>query len=212
MAKLQGLYAIADAQCTGSERLEFMANEVLAAGVKIIQYRDKINNYENRLKLAHKIKFLANKYQALFIINDDIKLAKSINADGIHIGKEDISIREARSILATNKIIGASCYNDLNNAKQAIKDGANYVAFGSIYTSSSKPRASKTSIELLTKAKNELSVPICAIGGINASNITPLLKANIDMFAMISALFSSTTPKQTTENYLKLIQQFDLTT
>ena len=211
MHTLRGLYAIADTHCIDSDHLINKITEVLSAGVKIIQYRDKINDQDVRYKIASELKSLTTKYQALLIINDEILLAKSIDADGVHLGKEDCALSEAREILGPNKIIGASCYNRFNNAPKAIAAGANYIAFGSFFSSPTKPSAPRASIELITRAKKQLNVPVCAIGGITKDNVMPLLNAGVDMVAVISAIFASPSPKQVVKEYLMLLQQFDLT-
>lgn len=211
MYELKGLYAIADAQHIGTNQLIEKVKTVLDAGVKIIQYRDKINIHDKKTALANEIKLHTTKHQALFIINDDIELAKSCDAEGVHLGKDDASINSARKTLGEDKIIGASCYNDFENAKNAIQAGANYVAFGSMFNSPSKPLAKRANIDLLIRAKKELSVPVCAIGGINENNVNLLLETGVDMIAIISALFTSNQLHQTTQEYLSLLQQFDLT-
>ena len=212
MLKLKGLYAIADTQCIGSVQLIEKVNNVLLAGVKIIQFRDKINNYKKKLTLANKIKILTEKHHALLIINDDVELCKSIDADGVHLGKQDSSIEDARHTLGNDKLFGASCYDNFDNALTAIESGANYVAFGSFFNSPSKPYAPRANIDLLRRAKQELTVPICAIGGINKDNIHLLLNTGVDMIAVISALFASNSTQQTAEEFLGLIDEFDLTT
>ncbi len=125
MHRLRGLYAIADTCSINTDYLLNKVAEALSAGVTIIQFRDKKNNYDTRHKIASELKILTAKHQALLIINDDILIAKSIDADGVHLGKEDCSITEARKFLGPNKIIGASCYNCYANASKAVGAGAN---------------------------------------------------------------------------------------
>ncbi len=211
MHRLRGLYAIADTCSINTDYLLNKVAEALSAGVTIIQFRDKKNNYDTRHKIASELKILTAKHQALLIINDDILIAKSIDADGVHLGKEDCSITEARKFLGPNKIIGASCYNCYANASKAVGAGANYVAFGSFFDSPTKPSAPRASIELITRAKKELSIPVCAIGGITTENVIPILNAGVDMIAVISAIFTSTSITQAVQEYLALLQQFDLT-
>ena len=211
MDNLKGLYAIADIQCIGTMHFLKKVENVLTAGIKIIQYRDKTNSADLRYRIAKEIKPLTSKYQALFIVNDDIELAKQVNADGVHLGKNDGPIYEARDVLGETKIIGASCYDKFENAIEAEHAGADYVAFGSFYQSSSKPLAPRADLNLIIRAKNELCIPVCAIGGINKDNIKPLIDAGADMIAVISSIFASKSPKQTVKEYLRLLQQFDLT-
>lgn len=211
MKNLKGLYPIADVQCISTNKIVNAVSEVLSAGIKIIQYRDKTNVKDVRKKIAYELKLLSNKHNAILIINDDISLAKTIDADGVHIGKDDCTIKEAKRILGTNKIIGVSCYNKFENAKQAQEMGASYVAFGSFFNSPTKPTAPRASIELIAQAKKELAIPVCAIGGINRDNMGPLITAGVDMLAIISAIFSNPSPKQVVAEYIPLLQQFDLT-
>lgn len=211
MHTLRGLYAIADTCSINTDNFINNVAEVLSAGVTIIQFRDKTNNHDTHYKIASELKILTAKHHALLIINDDILLAKSIDADGVHLGKDDCSITEARKFLGPNKIIGASCYNCYANAPKAVKAGANYIAFGSFFTSPTKPSAPRAPIELITRAKKELRVPVCAIGGITKENVIPLLNAGVDMIAVISAIFTSPSITQSVQEYLALLQQFDLT-
>lgn len=211
MHTLRGLYAIADTCSINTDNFINNVTEVLSAGVTIIQFRDKTNNHDTNYKIASELKILTAKHHALLIINDDILLAKSIDADGVHLGKGDCSITEARKFLGPNKIIGASCYNCYANAPKAVEAGANYIAFGSFFTSPTKPSAPRAPIELITRAKKELRVPVCAIGGITKENVIPLLNAGVDMIAVISAIFTSPSITQTVQEYLALLQQFDLT-
>ena len=205
MQKLQGLYVIADADCIGTDEIITKTEEVLVAGVKIIQYRDKINTQDNRYKIAGALRKLTNNYKCLFLINDDVQLAKSINADGVHLGKDDASIERARILLGDDKIIGASCYAKYENAQMVINASADYIAFGSFYPSSTKPNAPRAEITLLTKAKQQLKTPICAIGGITPQNAPNVLAAGADMIAVISAVFNASSPKQAVQEYLSLI-------
>ena len=135
-----------------------------------------------------------------------------VDADGVHLGKEDLSIDEARKLLGPNKIIGASCYNQFNKALQAQEQSASYVAFGSIYNSPTKPNAPTAKLSLISKARKELNIPICVIGGITIHNVLPALQAGADLIAVISALFNATDPSKTTAEFLNIIHKFDLTT
>jgi len=211
MLVLKGLYAIVDAECISTDKLVDRVMEVLSAGVKILQYRDKINNQDTRHTIARKLKALTIKHQAILIINDDASLAKTVDADGVHLGNNDSSISAAKNLLGPNKIIGASCYNRFENAPLAVAAGASYIAFGSFFNSTTKPSAPRACIELITRAKKELNIPVCAIGGITKDNVMPLLNAGVDMIAVISAIFSTPNPKHSVDEYLTLLQKFDLT-
>ncbi|MGH1537438.1 MAG: thiamine phosphate synthase [Gammaproteobacteria bacterium] len=205
MQHLKGLYVIADATCIGTDKLLSKTEEVISAGVKIIQYRDKINSQDVRYKIAEALRTLTHDHECSLLINDDIHLAQSIEADGVHLGKNDDTIKHARDLLGNDKIIGASCYAEFENALTAIRASANYIAFGSFYPSTIKPYAPKAGVELLIQAKREFKIPVCAIGGITPQNSTRLLDAGADMLAVISAIFNASSPKQAVQEYLSLM-------
>lgn len=210
MHHLKGLYAVADVESIGISNIKQAVQLIVQAGIKIVQYRDKNNSTSTRLKCAEELKSITSEQSCMLIINDDVQLAKIINAEGVHLGTDDCSIKEARSILGDNKIIGASCYNIFDKAKIAERNGADYVAFGSFFPSPTKPNAAKADIDLIVRAKKELSIPVCAIGGITKNNIAQVLDAGVDMVAMISALFNTQDPKDMAVDYLELINKFDL--
>lgn len=195
--ELKGLYAITDENLISEENFEQAIESTLQGGSRIIQYRDKSKNQNKRLQQAALVRSLCTQYHATCIINDDIELAQAVHADGVHLGKDDIPILQARKILGENSIIGISCYDALSLALIAEKNGANYVAFGAMFSSSTKPEASKTSPRLISSAKKQLSIPVCAIGGITEENISQLINHGADMAAVISSLFSSSNIKNT---------------
>lgn len=173
-----------------------MAEAALAGGATVLQYRDKSDDAKKRLKQAENLKALCLKYNATFIINDDLSLAKQVNADGIHLGKSDLIYEKAREKLGPDKIIGISCYNQLSIARDAIKQGADYIAFGRFFNSSIKPEAPVASLDLITEIKKTSDIPVCCIGGINVDNYKPLLTSGADMLAVISDVFSNPDSRQ----------------
>jgi len=193
--KLSGLYAITNENLMPEKFFLSMAETALASGVSVLQYRDKSTDTNKRLNQASALKKLCDQYNAFFIINDDVKLAKQVDADGIHIGKNDLSLQETKEQLGNNKIIGVSCYNQLNLATDAIKNGASYIAFGSFFGSSIKPDAPYASSNLISTIKQQHNIPVCCIGGITTKNHYPLLEAGADMLAVISDIFSQTSHK-----------------
>lgn len=205
MQELKGLYVIADTACIGAANIISKTDEVLSAGVKIIQYRDKVSTQSDRYKIAKSLRELTQDYKSLLLINDDAQLAASVDADGVHLGKEDISIEEARSSLGENKIIGASCYASYVNAQPAINASADYIAFGSFFPSPTKPDAPRAEIELIQQAKQDYKIPVCAIGGITPQNATNVLAAGADMIAVISAVFNASSPKRAVQEYLSIM-------
>ena len=208
MRTLQGLYAIADVQHTRTPDFLERVQAVLAAGVPLIQYRDKVNDRGVRTRIAQQLRRLARKHRSLLIINDDVELAQAVEADGVHLGREDCGIGEARARLGADRIIGASCYDDYGNAVEAVANGADYIAFGSFFASPTKPSAPRADHDLITRAKQELEVPVCAIGGITPENALALLDAGADMIAVISSLFAAPSPARSVQQYRALLRPF----
>ena len=204
--ELKGLYAITDENLISEENFEQSIKLALQGGCQIIQYRDKSNNHNRRLRQATLLRTLCTQYHATCIINDDIELALTVHADGVHLGRDDVSISQARKKLGENSIIGISCYNDLNLAIEAEKNRADYVAFGAMFSSPTKPEASNASPQLIASAKKQLSTPVCAIGGITEKNIVQVIDQGADMAAVISSLFASDNIKNTATI---LCQHFD---
>lgn len=198
--QLKGLYALTDERYTPFLELESKVLELLKAGVKVVQLRDKNSKDEELLEKALNIQQICKKYGAIFIINDRVNLAKEIDADGVHIGIEDESLIKTRELLP-DKIIGVSCYDDLERAILAQNQGASYVAFGSFFPSSTKPDAKKAPLELLKRAKKELKIPICVIGGINETNISLLKDA--DLISIVKAVYE---PREIKEN-IKILKE-----
>jgi thiamine-phosphate pyrophosphorylase len=147
--------------------------------VSFFQLRLKKEKYKDKLLIGKRIKKICKKYKVKFLINDDPKLAKKLNADGCHLGQKDMNIPRARKIVG-NKIIGITCHNSIKLAKNAIEDGANYLAFGAFYSSKTKIVKYKASLTILRSVKKITSLPVVAIGGIKLNNYKKLLlnKAN----------------------------------
>ena len=208
MRTLQGLYAIADVQDIQTPDFLERVQAVLVAGVPLIQYLDKVNDRDVRTRTAERLRKMTHKHRSLLIINDDVELARAVDADGVHLGKEDCRIDEARARLGAEIIIGASCYDDYGNAVEAVANGASYIAFGSFFASPTKPSAPRADLDLITRAKQELDIPVCAIGGITQKNVVPLLDAGADMIAVISSLFDAPSPARSVQEYQALLQPF----
>ena len=180
--------------------------EILECGVKFFQFRSK-KAVKNE-KLASEILNLCEKFGTKFIVNDDVKFAKKIGAKAVHLGKEDEGIKEAFEILGKDAYVGVSCYNDISLAINAAKNGANYVAFGSVFASPTKPNAPKCDLEVVKEAKQILNLPVCVIGGINERNIGSLSYANPDLIAIISAIYKDGNIKENIKNLQKIIKNF----
>jgi thiamine-phosphate pyrophosphorylase len=159
----------------------------LQGGIALLQYRNKMASKETRQKEARELAQLARAHNVPFIINDDVELALAVGADGVHVGRDDPDIIFSKKRLS-GKIVGASCYNDMNLARSAVRAGADYVAFGSVFASPTKPAAARASLSLF---KNDLGVPLCAIGGITLDNALQVIEAGADLLAVISDLFDA---------------------
>jgi thiamine-phosphate pyrophosphorylase len=189
-ATIKGLYAITP-ECADTAVLLDQAQQVLRGGATLLQYRSKAEDVALKHAQATELLALCRSFHVPLIINDDMRLATLIDADGLHIGENDASLKEARINLGPDKIIGVSCYQDLQRALQCAEQGADYVAFGSFYPSATKPQAPPCPLDLLTQAKAKLDLPVVAIGGITPDNAPALIAAGADAVAVISALFDA---------------------
>jgi len=185
---LSGLYVLTDNRLTPDEQLIESVEKALLGGARIIQYRDKQSSEATRLQQARTLNQLCREYEALLIINDDVELAAQSGAQGVHLGRDDAALVAAREYLGNRFLVGASCYNQIALAETAIRSGADYVAFGRFFTSSTKPEATQADIQLLQQAR-ELGVPVCAIGGITQDNAAILIEAGADMIAVVAGVF-----------------------
>jgi len=201
---LHGVYAITDMTLTPDTRIAEAVEQAIKGGCHVIQYRDKSLDHSHRLKQAQALKEICRLHNALFIINDDIELARRVKADGVHLGREDGKLAQARQVLGENSIIGISCYNQLELALQAEQEGADYVAFGSFFSSSIKPDAARADLTLLQQARLQLQIPIVAIGGIDSFNANSLINQGADMLAVISAIFAQDDIQQATHTIASL--------
>jgi len=202
--QLAGLYAIADTQYLDDAHLMPAVGEAIAGGARIVQYRDKKHVAAERARQASELASLCRKHGALFIINDDVELAKQVQAAGVHLGREDASLAQARAQLGPQAIIGVSCYNELARAIQAQNEGADYVAFGSFFPSRTKPQAVRAGLELLCEAKQILRIPVVAIGGITPENGVHLLAAGADALAVIEGVFGQADIRAAAQRYTRL--------
>jgi len=165
--------------------------KALAGGARILQYRNKSANAAVRREQGTVLLALCREARIPLVINDDLDLARAIGADGLHLGRDDVSIAAARAQLGEDKLLGVSCYDRLELALAAREAGADYVAFGSAFPSSSKPEATRAPLSLYREARTRLDFPIVAIGGITTENAHKVIEAGADAVAVISALFDS---------------------
>ena len=193
-SKLYGLYAITPCysiQPLSTFELLSKIQSAIEGGARIVQYREKQLPADARHEQAHAIKTLCENYNVCFLVNDDVTTARDVGAHGVHLGQDDLSLTQARDTLGESAIIGVSCYNQLDLALLAEQQGADYVAFGRFFSSQTKPSAVQADIDLLIRAKSELSIPIACIGGITAENAKLLISAGADMLAVINAIFGT---------------------
>ncbi len=205
-----GLYVITS---TGIETDKLLSDIACAiqGGATVIQYRSKDADDAVRMERAKMLQKLCRSHGIPLIINDDIDLAHRIGADGVHLGRDDFTIQQARSMLSADTIIGSSCYNSLEFAHEAANAGADYVAFGSFYPSRTKPDTVRATPALLQQARNTLNIPIVAIGGITPLNGAALVRAGADALAVISGLYSQDDIEQTARQYAQLFQDMENT-
>jgi thiamine-phosphate pyrophosphorylase len=191
--KLRGLYAITPEGAGVVDK----ARQALEGGIALLQYRQKDRT---SLEEARALLALARRHGVPFIVNDDVELALEIGADGVHLGGEDGDLAAARSKLK-GKLLGASCYNRPELAQAALAAGADYIAFGSVFSSPTKPGAVRAPLSLF---ENKLSKPVCAIGGITLQNAAQVIAAGADMVAVISDLFDAPDIARRAAAYRKL--------
>ena len=186
----QGLYAITDALLITDDLLLHAVEEALLGGAQLLQYRDKSGDPLRQLAQAKALNALCQRYNVPLIINDDVELAAVAGAAGVHIGRDDANVAAARSRLGKPALIGVSCYNRLELALAAEQAGADYVAFGAIFPSPTKPGETRASVALLREARAALRIPIAAIGGITPDNAPLLLDVGADILAVVSGVFA----------------------
>jgi thiamine-phosphate pyrophosphorylase len=190
-ATLAGVYALTP-DLADTAALSARTDLALSGGASAIQYRNKAASDALKLEQAVALRALCSARGAIFIVNDDIELARAVGADGVHLGRADASVAAARARLGPGAIIGVSCYDELERAQSTIAAGGDYVAFGSFYPSPVKPNAVRPSPRLIAEAKARWpDISVVAIGGITAANAAPLIAAGADAVAVISALYEA---------------------
>lgn len=185
---MRGLYAITP-DLQDSALLLHKAQQALQGGASFLQYRNKLATEKLAREQALALRKLTHRYHAKLIVNDFLALALEVDADGLHLGGDDGDLAQARAQLPEGKWLGASCYNDLDLAQQALQQGASYIAFGAVFASGTKPQARRASPELISLARKQFTAPIVAIGGITLDNAEQVLTAGADCLAVIGALF-----------------------
>jgi thiamine-phosphate pyrophosphorylase len=204
---LGGLYAITDAGLQPADQLTERVRQAIDGGARLIQYRDKSAATQFRRRQANALAELCREYRVTLIINDDVELAAECGAQGVHLGKNDADPRLARRLLGANALIGVSCYDSLTLALKAADQGADYIAFGRFFPSRTKPEATPAGPDLIRVARQQLSLPIAAIGGITAVNGAALIDAGAAMLAVVHGVFGAADVRQAAAAYAALFQQ-----
>jgi thiamine-phosphate pyrophosphorylase len=190
-------------------RLSAFVESALQGGVRWVQYRNKIAPAPLRKAEASELLRVCKAYGAKLIVNDDVWLAIEIGAHGAHLGRDDLpggSLQTAREALGSHRILGVSCYDDLARAEVAVDAGADYIAFGSLFPSITKPQSTHASLDLITEAKRRFKVPVVGIGGITTKNAPQALAAGADMIAVLTDLFDAMDIKKQAEKFQKLFK------
>ena len=200
-----GLCFITDHNTGGLSFLD-MTQAVLRAGVGWVQYRDKTASRRKVYEEAIKLKDLAGKHNAVFIVNDYSDIALAVDADGVHLGQDDLPVKEARKILGKGKIIGVSTHC-IEQALEAEQAGADYIGFGPVFHTSTKDAGSPRGIDLLGEIKNKVSIPVVAIGGINLENIHSVLETGVDAVAVASAILKGDI-EENAGRFMEIIKAF----
>lgn len=185
---MKGLYLVTP-DWDDTDQLLKVTEAALQAGVALLQYRHKTATDALRLTQATALQALCRQYKVPFIVNDHLALCEQIDADGVHVGGTDATVAAVRSVIGADKILGASCYGDLQRAKDAAVAGASYVAFGGFYPSRVKKYEVSTGVDIVSRAKASLTLPVCVIGGMTPENAAPLVTEGADMVAAISSVY-----------------------
>jgi thiamine-phosphate pyrophosphorylase len=200
---MRGLYLVTP-NWDDTDRLLDVTEQALRAGAALVQYRHKDAGPDLRREQASALLALCRRHGRPLIINDHILLCSELDADGVHVGGLDAPVASVRATLGPDKIVGASCYGDLDLARTAQSGGASYVAFGGFYPSLVKKYAVTTSPDIVLEAKATLCVPVVVIGGMSATNARPLVARGADMVAAISSVVQVPDPFSAAREFVAL--------
>ena len=200
------LYAVTDRTWLNGKTLYEQVEKAIKGGVTFVQLREKELGDVAFLKEAFEIKKLCRQYNVPFIINDNVEIARKINADGVHVGQSDMKAGNVRTILGEDKILGVSAQT-VEQALLAEKEGADYLGVGAVFPTGSKMDADDVSYETLKEICSAVSIPVVAIGGIGAGNVLKLENSGISGIAVISAIFSAEDIEKATKNLKELTEE-----
>jgi thiamine-phosphate pyrophosphorylase len=191
---MRGLYLVTP-DWDDTEKMLAVTEQALQGGAALVQYRHKSAGPDLRRQQAAALLALCRRYRRQLVINDFVELCETLDADGVHVGGTDAAVATVRARLGAGKIVGASCYGDLQLAREAQRAGASYVAFGGFYPSRVKQYPVTTPVGIIAAAKAEIGLPLVVIGGMNAANAAMLTAAGADMVAAISSVYLALEPQ-----------------
>jgi thiamine-phosphate pyrophosphorylase len=199
------LYVILDRGATGVRDFGPLLDAVLAGGCRVVQLREKTMPLNELYPVARELRRRCGEAGCLFIVNDRVDLALAVEADGVHVGQDDLPALEARRLLRPGMILGVSTHDE-DQARQARDDGADYVAVGSMFPTGSKPGFQLVGPELIRRVRPEIPVPLVAIGGITVDNVAAVIRAGADAVAVISAVCAAPDPAVAARRFLETIR------
>ena len=200
----RGLYVLTPEPAPPIEELESNVAAAIAGGAVVVQYRDKHGGRKTRVQNARALLAVCHAHGVPLIVNDDVDLAVEIEADGVHIGKDDASLDVVKRVLGSQVIVGVSCYNSAARAIVAAQEGADYVALGSFFSSKTKPKAIRCSKTVLVEVAAQVSTPVVAIGGITPDNAAELVSSGADLLAVLTGVFSATDVYESAQKFAEL--------
>lgn len=200
---MKGLYIVTP-DWDDTQKLLDTTEMALRGGAAVVQYRHKTADEALRREQAKSLLALCRSYQRPLIVNDHVDLCLALDADGVHIGGTDMSVAQVRAVLGIDKIVGASCYGDLQLARNAHRDGASYVAFGGFYPSRVKKYPVTTPSRIVNDSKSDVPLPVVVIGGMTEENAAPLVAGGADMVAAISSVYSAADPEMAARGFARL--------
>ena len=207
--KLSGLYLISYESLIDQSKYFDFLDDALSAKPSIFQLRIKGSPKEEILYKAKELRKITNKYDVIFIINDMADIVNQVDADGLHIGKDDQNFDECRKIIGENKILGVSCYGDNERANKFINKNADYIAIGTPYFTKTKPDRLPTSFDTMKKITSpKMTVPIFAIGGIETSNVDQVMSTGVSGVAVINGVFSYNNPREKVIEFNSILKKF----
>ena len=207
-SSISGLYIITDKKLIDRKNFLNTVESALKGGASLVQLREKDTDKLEILSLGKEMLSITKKYYVPLIINDYPEIAYEIGADGVHLGENDPDIKTARKILGDNKIIGVSCYNQIERGVRAVGEGADYIVFGTPYYTPTKPEREPTSLDTLLEARNKFTdIPMFAIGGIDESNAETIINTGVDGIAVITGIFGSDDPEKSARSLSSLFNR-----